>query len=44
MLSEVRIRNTKATCFLSYVKIGPKISIYTKTSMIIYKLRCSTCL
>jgi hypothetical protein len=25
-------------------KIDPKINIYTKTSMIIYKLKCRTCL
>jgi hypothetical protein len=25
-------------------KIEPKINIYTKISMIIYKLRCRTCL
>jgi hypothetical protein len=41
MLDEVRIRNTKDACFLSYV-VDSKINIYTKTSMIIYKLNFKT--
>jgi hypothetical protein len=44
-LSEVaRIRNTKDTCFCHMWKIDPKVNIYTKTSMIIYKLKSKTCL
>jgi hypothetical protein len=37
-----RIRNTKDTCFPSFRGIDPKINIYIKPSMIIYKLRCRT--
>jgi hypothetical protein len=32
-----RTRNTKVACFFSWWTIDPKINIYTKTSMIIYK-------
>jgi N-acetylmuramoyl-L-alanine amidase CwlA len=46
MLSEVRqFQKDKGYMFFSHMwKIDPKINIYTKTSMIMYKLRCRACL
>jgi hypothetical protein len=45
MLSEVSQDQKHKNLMLSHTwKIDPKINIYTKTSMIIYKLRCRTCL
>jgi hypothetical protein len=34
----------KSHIFSHTWKIDPKMNIYTKTKMIIYKLRCRTCL
>jgi hypothetical protein len=43
MLSEeYQVQKKKTTGFSHMWKINPKINIYTKTSMIIYKLRCRT--
>jgi hypothetical protein len=46
MLSEVKsgLETQKTHVFFPMWKIDPKINIYTKTSIIIYKLRCRTCL
>jgi hypothetical protein len=45
MLSEVRLRKIKATFFFSHMwKVDLKVNIYSKTNMIIYKLRYGTCL
>jgi hypothetical protein len=45
MLSEVSQDQKQITHVFSHMwKIDPKINIYTKTSMIIYKLSCRTCL
>jgi hypothetical protein len=38
ILSEVRFKNTNDACFPHTWKIDPKINIYTKIRMIIYKL------
>jgi hypothetical protein len=44
MLSEVSQNQTQKPHVLFHRwKIDPKINIYTKTSVIIYKLRCRTC-
>jgi hypothetical protein len=45
MLSEVtQDQKHKSHMFSHMWKIDPKINIYTKPSMIIYKLRCRSCL
>jgi hypothetical protein len=46
MLSEVSQdqKHKRLIVFPHLGKIDPKINIYAKTSMIIYKLRCRTCL
>jgi hypothetical protein len=45
MLSEVsQYQKHKSQVFSHVWKIDPKINVYTKTSMFIYKLRCRTCL
>jgi hypothetical protein len=45
MLSEVsKDQKHKSHVFSRMWKIDPKINIYTKTSMVIYKFRCKTCL
>jgi hypothetical protein len=42
-LSKPGSETKKLHIFSHTWKIDPKINIYTKTSMIIYKLRCRTC-